>query len=281
MSNGWMTFWYCVAGSPPFSRPGVRPQLVRGRGDLELVAEVPDADLLAGELAGVVDAAVLPGHRQGAGALEDLGDVDQVGARLAGLEDLGHPRDRELGAVGRRADLLRDDRRAAGEHLDRQVLGREVALLVRREVAGELGLRRPLELQADRSAASAAGPRRRRRCAGATRPRAAADAGAGRRRGRRSRSRRSNTPRAAIAAATSPRMRVLLPHASPLCRRPARRGALSSAAAREPRIGGTIPNPGRRTIRRSGSRLRIGRQPSLRDRACHGITSRSTSAISR
>ena len=28
MSNGWMTFWYWVAGSPPASRPGVRPQLV-------------------------------------------------------------------------------------------------------------------------------------------------------------------------------------------------------------------------------------------------------------
>ena len=53
------------------------------------------------------------GDRQGAGALEDLGDVDEVGARLAGLEDLRHPRDRELGPVRGRADLLRDDRRAA------------------------------------------------------------------------------------------------------------------------------------------------------------------------
>ena len=26
MSNAWVTFWYCVAGSPLFSRPGVRPQ---------------------------------------------------------------------------------------------------------------------------------------------------------------------------------------------------------------------------------------------------------------
>src|SRR6476646_5149497 len=25
MSNGWMTFWDCVFGSPWFSRPGVRP----------------------------------------------------------------------------------------------------------------------------------------------------------------------------------------------------------------------------------------------------------------
>src|SRR5207244_1066088 len=73
------------------------------RGDFELVAEVPDADLLAGELARVVEPGVLPGHRQGAGALEDLRDVDQVGRRrrLTGLEDLGDPADRELRAVGR------------------------------------------------------------------------------------------------------------------------------------------------------------------------------------
>ena len=27
MSNGWMTFWYCLVGSPLFSRPGVRPHV--------------------------------------------------------------------------------------------------------------------------------------------------------------------------------------------------------------------------------------------------------------
>ena len=67
--------------------------------DFELVAEVPDADLLAGELARVVDARVLPRHRQRAGALEDLGDVDEVRAGLAGLKDLRNPGDRELRAI--------------------------------------------------------------------------------------------------------------------------------------------------------------------------------------
>ena len=118
-------------------------------GDLELVAEVPGADLLAGGLADVVEAGVLPGHGPGARALEDLGDVDEVRTALAGLEDLGDPRDRELGAVGRRADLLRNDRRSAVEELDVQVLRVEVALLLGREVAGELRLRHPLELEAD------------------------------------------------------------------------------------------------------------------------------------
>ena len=76
----------------------------------------------------------------------------------------GHPADRELGAVGL------PSRPACGTtsgppatHRDRQVLGRVVALLVGREVAGELGLRRPLELEPDRRAARRPSWRRRRR----------------------------------------------------------------------------------------------------------------------
>ena len=101
--------------------------------------------------AGLVMFELLPRHGQGARALEDLGDVDQVGGGVAdsGLEDLGHPADREFGAVGGGAGCLRDDVRAAGH--DRQLdPGRVVvALLDRREVARELGLRRPLELEPD------------------------------------------------------------------------------------------------------------------------------------
>ena len=143
-------------------------------GHLVLVAEVPDADLLAGELARVSDAGVLPGHRQGARALEDLGDVDEIGRRrgLAGLEHLRDPADRELRAIGLRALDLGNDGRTARDHRDRQVLGREVALLVGREVAGELGLGRPLELEPDA-------------CGGGCRSRRRDGAGGGRARGRR------------------------------------------------------------------------------------------------
>ena len=91
MSNGWMTFWYVVGGVAAGLEARGQAARERAGGDLVLVAEVPDADLLAGEPARVVDAGVLPGDRQGAGALEDLGDVDEVGALLAGLEDLRAP----------------------------------------------------------------------------------------------------------------------------------------------------------------------------------------------
>ena len=59
---------------------------------------------------------VMPGvgqaHLQGAGALEDLGDVGDLGAGLAGGEGLGHPGDGEVDvAVGQLR--LRDDLDAA------------------------------------------------------------------------------------------------------------------------------------------------------------------------
>ncbi len=231
-----MTCSYCVALSPLFSSPGSRPQcLGQAGGDLELVAEGPGADLLAGGLADVVEAGVLPGHGPRARALEDLGNVHEVRAALAGLEDLGDPRDRELGAVGRRADLLRDDRRSAVDELDVQVLRVEVALLLGREVAGELRLRDPLELEADlfrcggfggrgRACGRLAGRRRRGcRCRGR---RGGRSRGRGRARARGEQHRRRGH---------EPEDARLLPHASPLLRRPARRGANFSSAAAEPR----------------------------------------------
>ena len=65
-------------------------------------------DLLAREVGRRRDVRVLPRHRQRAGPLEDLGDVHEVRAGLAGLQDLGLPGDRELRAVRLRADGLRE-----------------------------------------------------------------------------------------------------------------------------------------------------------------------------
>ena len=63
------------------------------------------------------DALVGEGHLQRARALEDLGDVDDVRAGLAGGERLGHPGDGEVDvAVGEL--LLRHDVDAAFDELD-------------------------------------------------------------------------------------------------------------------------------------------------------------------
>ena len=75
------------------------------------------------------------------------------------------------GPFGCRADGVRRDRRSAGQHLDRQVLGRVVALLVGRKVAGELGLWRPLQLEPDGCGLRC---RRRRRLRTGARPMPAA-----------------------------------------------------------------------------------------------------------
>ena len=150
MLKSWMTFWYCVAGSPLFSRPGVRPQFV------------PRPAVTSNSLPKSQTPTFLPASLQMSSSPVSFQVTDRVPERwkiwamstrsepgLAGLEDLRDPGDRELGAVGRRADLLRDDRRAAVDEVDVEVLGLVVALLVGREVAGELRLRRPLELQPD------------------------------------------------------------------------------------------------------------------------------------
>ena len=95
------------------------------------------------------DAGVGERHLQRARALEDLGDVDDVGALLASLQRLGHPGDGEVGlAVGEH--LLRHDVDAALDDLDVEAAVLVEALVDRREVAAELGLGDPLQLQRHR-----------------------------------------------------------------------------------------------------------------------------------
>ena len=102
-----------------------RRGLLAGRGDdLVVVAEVPDADLLALPVGRRRDAGGLPRDLAGARALEDLRDVDQVRlALVAQHEHLRHPGDGELGSVGVRADGLVVDRRAAGQQVDLEAPG--------------------------------------------------------------------------------------------------------------------------------------------------------------
>ncbi len=81
--------------------------------------------------------------------LEDLGDLGEVRALLDRPEHLRHPRDGVVHvAVGER--VLRHDVAARGDDLDLQALLLEVAELLRGEVAGELALREPLELELHR-----------------------------------------------------------------------------------------------------------------------------------
>ena len=51
MSNAWITFWYVVCWVAACLEAGAQATGERAGGDLVLVTEVPDADLLAGELA--------------------------------------------------------------------------------------------------------------------------------------------------------------------------------------------------------------------------------------
>ena len=289
MSKAWMTFWYCVAGSPLFSRPGVRPQFC----DRPAVT--------SNSLPKSQTPTFLPASLQMSSSPVSFQATDRVPERwkiwamstrsepgLAGLEDLRDPRDRELGAVGGRADLLRDDRRAAVEELDRRGSRPRSSPARRPRSSRRTGPAAPTGAGAGRSAASAAGDARRRGLAGAGRRRRPgappgwrpALAGAGvavepRARGEQH-GRRSHEPEDAR----------LLPHASPLLSVPARRDALSSAAASRRgsaeryriRAAGKLA---RACATRRGSACGCARQPSLRDELCHGITSRSTSAITR
>ena len=96
--------------------------------------------------AGAADRLVLEGHLQRAGPLEDLADVGDLRALLAGGERLRHPGDRVVGlALGEHG--LRHDVDAALEDLDVEALVAEEALVDGGEVAGELGLGDPLQLQ--------------------------------------------------------------------------------------------------------------------------------------
>jgi hypothetical protein len=125
----------------------VDPGLHAGE-ELELVAEAPVADLLALEVGRGGDVLVLERDLQRPRALEDLADVGDAGALLARLQRLGHPGDRVVGAPLRQLGLGHDVG-AALEDLDVEPGVLVEALLQRGEVAGELGLGEPLQLQLD------------------------------------------------------------------------------------------------------------------------------------
>ena len=85
---------------------------------------------------------VLPRQLGHAAPGEDLRDVDEVGALVAGREQARQPVDAEL-RLAARDDLLGDDVRAAGLERDVEAGLLVVALRLRRVVAGELRLRAP------------------------------------------------------------------------------------------------------------------------------------------
>ena len=121
--------------------------VLRQRGEeLVLVPAEPDADLLIAEVVDRVDAAVLERDLGHARAGEDLGDVDDLLALVAGREQVVEPVDPELRLAAEHG-LLRDDVRAAGPDRDVEAGVVVEALLLGRVVAGELGLRDPLQLQ--------------------------------------------------------------------------------------------------------------------------------------
>ena len=150
MLKSWMTFWYWVAGSPLASRPGVRPQLAQAAVTSNSLPKSQTPTFLPASL----QVSSMPLSFQVTDRVPERWKIWAMSTRseprLPGLEDLRHPRDRELGAVGRRADLLRDDRRARRRaNVTSRFSVVEVALLLGCEVAGELGLRGPLELEPD------------------------------------------------------------------------------------------------------------------------------------
>ena len=103
---------------------------------------------LPASCAGCGDALVLERDLRGRAALEDLGDVGDLGALLDRAEHLRHPGDRVVHVAGRQ-HVLRHDVRPALDDLDVEALLFVVALVDRRVVAGELRLRHPLQLQLD------------------------------------------------------------------------------------------------------------------------------------
>ena len=124
-------------------------ELLDGGEHLELVAESPVAHSLSRPVFRGLDARVGPGDLEGAGALEDLGDVDDVCAAFTGDEGLGDPGDAELGATGGQ-DLLWDDLHRPLEDLDIQALRLVEAVVEGDVIAGELRLGEPLQLEPDR-----------------------------------------------------------------------------------------------------------------------------------
>ena len=127
---------------------GRDPRLRHAGEQLELVAEAPVADLLAAQVGGRRDPLVRERHLVGARTLEDLRDVGDARALLARGERLGHPGDRVVG-LALREHRLRDDVHAALEDLHVEPALLVEALVDGGEVAGELALGHPLQLQLD------------------------------------------------------------------------------------------------------------------------------------
>ena len=117
--------------------------------DLVLIAEAPVADRLSGEVRRRRDPGVLERHLQRARALEHLSDVHDVRSGLPARERLRHPREREVHRAIRQL-LLGHDVDAALDDVDVQAPILVEALLLCGEVAGELCLDEPLQLQLHR-----------------------------------------------------------------------------------------------------------------------------------
>ena len=140
MSNG------CATTSTSFLRVDA---VLRQRGEeLVLVTAQPDADLLPAQVRDLTEPGVLPRDLRHSRPREDLGDVDDVVPLVARRQQVVQPVDAEL-RLSAEHDLLRDDVGPADAdgHVEPFVL--VVPLLLRGVVAGELGLRHPLELERD------------------------------------------------------------------------------------------------------------------------------------
>ncbi len=116
------------------------------RVELVLVPAAPDADLLAAHVCDRLDPAVGARHLGHAALVEDLRDVDEVAALVAGCEQRRQPVDPELGLAARH-DLLGGDVRPTGLQCDVESLLLVIPFLERCVVARELRLRHPLQLE--------------------------------------------------------------------------------------------------------------------------------------
>ena len=125
----------------------VEPGFGHAGEQLELVAEAPVADVACrSSSSGVSMPDSAKRDLQRAGALEDLADVGDRGALLAGGQRLGHPGDGEVGfALGEHR--LGNDVDAALEDLEVDALLLVEPERVGGEEPGELALGEPLQLQ--------------------------------------------------------------------------------------------------------------------------------------
>ena len=128
---------------------GIKARLAGSGQQLELVAPAPVTDNLSCEVGWIVDARVGPGHLEGAGALEDLGHVDDVGSLFTRDEGLRDPRDSKVHRAGSQL-LLGHDVHTALENRHVKAVVPVDAVVHGRVVARKLGLGNPLKLQAHR-----------------------------------------------------------------------------------------------------------------------------------